>query len=205
MSDGSVSVLYVCHANLCRSPLAERLAELAAARRLPAGGTAGAITFSSAGTDAYAGDPMHRHAVRVLSEYGASTRPFFSRRVDPTLLGRATLVLTATREQRAHCVRAAPAIVRRAFTLREFGRLCGAVGEADLPAEQSAERAVALVDAAAAARGRFQPVPAHQDDLADPVARPLDAFRTCAGEVWSVLSVITGLLIADPAARAHSR
>lgn len=201
MVDDVVSVLFVCHANLCRSPMAERLAELALARRLGIGGMpgpgAGGVVFASAGTHAHAGDPMHRHSVRTLAEYGASTRPFRSQAVDRALLSASDLVLTATREQRAHCVRLAPAIVRRTFTVREFGRLCGAIDPADLfDGASAATQLLRMVEAAVAARARFQPVPARDDDLGDPVNQPLDAFQSCARELWSVLEVITGLLTA---------
>src|SRR3712207_507757 len=107
--DDGVSVLFVCHANLCRSPMAERLAGLALARRLgiagmPGPGTGG-IVLGRAGKHAHDGDPMPGHSVRTLTEYGASTPPFHSRCVDRALMCASDLVLTATREQRAHCVR----------------------------------------------------------------------------------------------------
>jgi protein-tyrosine phosphatase len=198
------SVLFVCHANLCRSPMVERLAEAAVRRRM--GGTDGSavpelggLLFASAGTHAIAGDPMHRHSVRTLLEYGASTRTFVSRVADEAVLARADLVLTAGREQRAHCVGLAPATVRRTFTLREFARLCGAVDRRELPAGSPARRMRALVRAAAAARAGFQPVAANDDDLADPVGRELDAFLACGRAVVAALDAITGLVIPAPA------
>jgi len=214
-----VSVLFVCHANRCRSPMAERLAEVALARRLrlPAAvcawpGVAG-ISFASAGTHAFPGDPMHRRGLHVLEEYGASGRQFFSQRVAESLLHSAGLILTATRDQRAHCVRMAPAAVRRTFTLREFGRLCRAVDVAELPTVPGvplvpappATRLLSLVSAATAARAQFRPVPARADDLPDPVNRSVDHFRACAREIWSILDVITGLLIAVPPAPEPAR
>jgi protein-tyrosine phosphatase len=184
--------------------------ELALARRLgiagmPGPGTGG-IVFGSAGTHAHVDDPMHRYSARTLAGYGASTRPFRSRRVDRALLSASDLVLTATRDQRAHCVRLAPAVLRRTFTVREFGRLCGAIDPADRPGGASAPTLLlGLVESAVAARARFQPVPARDDDLGDPVNQPLDAFQACAQELWSVLDVIAGLLTADRTLSAPSR
>jgi protein-tyrosine phosphatase len=200
------SVLFVCHANLCRSPMAERLAELAVARRLgspiePTGTPrTGHLRFASAGTHAATGDPMHRHGVRTLFEYGASRRPFHTRRVCEALLTGADLVLTANREQRAHCVSLAPATLRRTFTLREFGRLCGAIGSGSVPDGPPAERLCHLIRAATTARAVFQPGVAQDDDLPDPVGRPLESFLACAGTIWAAVEVITDWLI--PAAAA---
>jgi protein-tyrosine phosphatase len=199
-----VSVLFVCHANLCRSPMAERLAESLAQRLMGAVDRSavpdlGGLRFASAGTHAIAGDPMHRHSIRTVLEYGASTRPFVSRVADEAVLVRADLVLTAGREQRAHCVGLAPATVRRTFTLREFARLCGAVDPRGLPDGSPATRMRALVRAAAAARAGFQPVAANDDDLADPVGRDLDAFLACGRAVVEALDAITSLVIPAPA------
>jgi protein-tyrosine phosphatase len=204
-----MSVLFVCHANLCRSPMTERLVEVAVARRLadavdrpavPLGG----LRFTSAGTHAIAGDPMHPHSARTLLEYGASTRPFASRVADQTLLAGADLVLTANRQQRAHCVGLAPATVRRTFTLREFARLCGAVDRRELPAGSPATRMRALVRAAAAARAGFQPAAANDDDLADPVRLGLDAFLACGRTVLAALDAIIDPVIPAPAANGRA-
>jgi protein-tyrosine phosphatase len=41
----------------------------------------------------------------------------------------------------------------------------------------------ALLDEISSARGRLQPVPVEEDDLADPVRQPIEAFRHCADEI----------------------
>src|SRR4051794_7313916 len=84
-------VLFVCHANLCRSPLAERLARHALDRAF--GVAAGAVGVSSAGTHAYAGTPMHRDSAAVLAEREIGGDDFCSRTVNGSLLGAADLVL----------------------------------------------------------------------------------------------------------------
>jgi protein-tyrosine phosphatase len=40
------------------------------------------------------------------------------------------------------------------------------------------------------------PVPGEQDDLADPVNQPIEAFRVCAEEVWQSLRTVVGVISA---------
>jgi protein-tyrosine phosphatase len=203
MTDEVFSVLFVCHANVCRSPMAERLARLLVVQRFGEG--AATVAFSSAGTHAYRGDPMSRHAARVLRDYGADDTGFSSRRVDRDLLADADLVLTTTREQRAYCAGVAPAAVRRTFTLRQLARLIGAMPPDGLPTTSSVgPRLRALVAQTASVRARFQFVRAPEDDLGDPVNQPVDAFRACARDIWAALDVIAGPPVRDPATADRS-
>ncbi|GAB3842573.1 hypothetical protein GCM10029963_15860 [Micromonospora andamanensis] len=111
-------VLFVCHANLCRSPMAEYTA-----RRLLVGRQ---VTVASAGTDAVEGLAMHPYAAAIAAETGDDPTSFRSRRLLPEHLTDAVLVLTATRRQRSICTALAPAALHRTFTLRQFGRLAAA-------------------------------------------------------------------------------
>ncbi|PWU58099.1 low molecular weight phosphatase family protein, partial [Micromonospora globispora] len=88
-------LLFVCRANMCRSPMAEYLA-----RRLFADWP---VTVASAGTDAVEGALMHPYASRVVALTGADPRAFRTRRLGPDDLTGAALVLTATRRQRSRC------------------------------------------------------------------------------------------------------
>jgi hypothetical protein len=49
---------------------------------------------------------------------------------------------------------------------------------------------------AVAARATLQPVAPEEDDLADPVREPVDAFRRCADAIEQVLDGVLGRLIA---------
>src|SRR4051794_25051071 len=118
-------VLFVCHANICRSPLAERLLRLALESR-PELADAG-ITAASAGTHARTAESIHPPVADALREMGADATGFASRPVHAGLLDEADLILTAEREQRAFCVTLAPGTLRRTFTLRQFGRLAAVV------------------------------------------------------------------------------
>src|SRR4051812_22131637 len=95
-------LLVVCHANLCRSPMIERLARQALAKRLgdPAGGgQVPTVEVTSAGTHAEPGWDMHPFAGEVLRERGADVTDFASRRLTAELVAGADLVLTAARPQ----------------------------------------------------------------------------------------------------------
>ena len=161
-------MLFVCRANLCRSPMAERLA-----RKL-------GLEASSAGTHAAADLEMPENAAAVLRERGASAKKFTSRRLTAPMLTAADLVLTATRAERAHCVTLAPATTGRTFTLRQYGRYLAA-----LPPD-----AAVTPQAIASIRGRLQPVAPDNDDLADPFGGPIEGFRTCAETIWPILSAL---------------
>ncbi|BCJ56663.1 low molecular weight phosphatase family protein [Micromonospora endophytica] len=176
-------VLFVCHANLCRSPMAEFTA-----RRLLAGRP---VTVASAGTDAMAGLAMHPYAAKITVETGEDPTGFRSRRLAPEHLTDAVLVLTATRRQRSFCTALAPAALHRTFTLRQFGRLAATV---EAPLDGHDEPLRAAVAAAALARGRLQPALADADDLVDPVAGTLEDFRRCAQEIERALRPLATLI-----------
>lgn len=196
---GSFTVLFVCYANMCRSPMAERFAGHLWRERF--GADAGAVTFGSAGTAASNGISMVWGAATVLAEHGADNTGFASRTLTPAILAGADLVLTATRQQRGECVTMLPEAMGRTYTLRQFGRLVTEVSDPALELSHSGKGAVAvatgpgerlrwLVDQAPAARARLQPVAPEDDDLADPVGQPIEVFRVCATEIRRVLGLI---------------
>ncbi|MEU1686677.1 low molecular weight phosphatase family protein [Micromonospora sp. NPDC005707] len=191
MVDG---VLFVCHANMCRSPMAEFIARRLL-RDLP-------VAVTSAGTDALDGAAMHPYAVEVAAGTGADPAAFRTRRLRPEHLTRAALVLTATRRQRSVCTALAPAALSRTFTLRQFARLAAAAtaeaAEATEPAEPAGPVAesplLAAVVAAARARGRLQPATPDADDLRDPIGGSPADFRRCAEEIERSIRPVLALI-----------
>ncbi|MFF3852303.1 low molecular weight phosphatase family protein [Micromonospora sp. NPDC002575] len=176
-------ILFVCHANLCRSPMAEYLAAQLMAK-LP-------VEVASAGTDAVDGRPMHPYAAEVAAETGRDPGEFRSRALTTAHLADAALVLTSTRRQRSACVARLPAALHRTFTLRQFGRLAGAAGTpdgADVDALRAAVRAATL------ARGLLQPVAPAEDDLLDPIGGGPADFRRCAQEIERSLAPVAALI-----------
>jgi protein-tyrosine phosphatase len=196
MKSDRFEVLFVCHANLCRSPLAERLTRRAFDETFGVLGSV--VDVTSAGTNAYDGSAMHKGSATVLANCGIDPAGFVTRTVDSSVLATADLVLTAGREHRAACVSLAPAKVRQAFTLRQFTRMVSAVpappGLADLTVP---DRMRALVEQVNANRHLVPPVPAEEDDLPDPVNKPIEAFEDCADEIRrSLASVMRVIAVA---------
>ena len=90
------SVIFVCTANICRSPVAEALfADWL--RRQP---DAQAWQVSSAGTWADDGEPASTYSCEVLGERGLDISRHRARRVDRAMVAAADLVLCMTRSQR---------------------------------------------------------------------------------------------------------
>ncbi|MDG4810189.1 low molecular weight phosphatase family protein [Micromonospora sp. WMMD1120] len=176
-------VLFVCHANLCRSPMAEYLARRLLADR--------SVAVASAGTDAVDGLGMHPYAMEVAAESGADPAEFRTRGLRPEHLNDATLVLTATRRQRSVCTALAPGALHRTFTLRQFGRLAAA---AEPPTEPVDDSLRAAITAAAQARGRLQPAVGDDDDLRDPIGGTSADFRRCAEEIERALRPLAALI-----------
>jgi protein-tyrosine phosphatase len=134
------------------------------------------LAAGSAGTHAVPGLAMPPHAETVLAEHGADPTGFTSRRVVPSLLIAAPLVLTATRAERARCVTMAPATAAKTFTLRQYARYVAA-----LPPGPVSLRDISAV------RGRLQPGRPADDDLDDPFGGPIEGFRACAETIAGIL------------------
>jgi protein-tyrosine phosphatase len=193
MPDQQFEVLVVCHANICRSPMVERLARRAVTERM--GEHAIDFRVMSAGTHAWSGALMHPFAAEVLREYGADPTGFVSQRLTESLVRRADLVLTATRRQRSDCVALDPSAVRRTFTLLQFGRYAAALRPADLTAVWPPQaRLQKMIAAVSVIRAKLPVPPADGDDLPDPVRSPVEAFRRCAADIESVVDIMTGLI-----------
>lgn len=189
----SGAVLIVCHANLCRSPMAEYLARELLAQQVPG------IPVSSAGTHAVPGYPMHPHAARLTMERGTDPESFRSRPLHADQLRTAGLILTATRAQRTTCVALAPSALRRTFTLRQFARLASAAIDQGWAAPDGQRDPVRRLDAAVVAASRARaglqpPAKPEEDDLTDPVGQPIAEFRRCVGDIERALRPTVGLI-----------
>jgi len=107
-----MKVLFVCTANICRSPSAEALARAAG---LPD------VEFGSAGTHAKDGEPINPDMVAVLPA-DLDTSGFRSRRLTTTLLEESDLVLTMEAAHRTFVLDDHPGMFRKVFTLGQLAR-----------------------------------------------------------------------------------
>ncbi|RMG99268.1 MAG: low molecular weight phosphotyrosine protein phosphatase [Deltaproteobacteria bacterium] len=107
-----VRVLFVCHANLCRSPLAEGLLRHMADQR----GLGHRIEVDSAGTYAMDGSPPHPESVRIAREHGFDLTGR-SRSLEPDDLQRFDEILAMDRRNLAD--------IERYVRISAFGRVEG--------------------------------------------------------------------------------
>jgi protein-tyrosine phosphatase len=193
MTGERFTMLIVCHANLCRSPMAERLARTAIAEGL--GDEAAGFEVISAGTHAWTNHPMHPLAAEVLGEQGIEETGFRSQRLTEGMVKRADLVLTATRRQRSECVAVDTSAVHRTFTIPQFGRYAAAMPPYGLIGVWPPQRRLRLmIEQVPVVRGDLPVASADDDDLPDPVQSPIEVFRRCAAEIQSVVDVMIGLI-----------
>lgn len=177
---GQVEVLFVCHANQCRSPYAEAIA-----RRLANGRP---IRFHSGGLLS-GGMPMPETGRRLGAALGYSFEDHRSRELDLLDLDGFDVVLTAAREQAREIVGANPDLWPRVFTIKQFSRW---LDDHRLP-----PRAIvgSWLDATAADRDRRSLLGEDpDDDVADPLGMPESAWTAMVDELTTHLTrIVDGL------------
>jgi len=162
-------VLFVCTANICRSPYME----LAARASLPADTT---LELSSAGTLGFIDHPMNDTMAETLAEIDASG--FRSRRLTAAMVNAADLVLTAEDEHRQFILVEQPAAFRKVFSLGQFATVVQRM--------DSGPSGAALVNAVANTSGIAQ----IRADVADPYRRGRRAAATCARQIDEMLAAV---------------
>lgn len=129
MSVTAFNILFVCAANICRSPAAA--AVLAA--RLAGPIQAGLYDVRSAGVRAEAGLATCATMTHLIAEHGADRamlRGHRSVQLEARALDWADLILTAERSQRAEIIQIDPSLRNHTFTVREGCRLVGVLRQA---------------------------------------------------------------------------
>lgn len=116
------SVLFVCTANICRSPMAAALFRLILAENE---GNPGSWRIESAGTWAQEGKPAAPEVIELLASRGLNVRAHRSRMVNEALLQGFRLVLTMEAGHKEALLVEFRSMRGRVFTLAE---MCGESG-----------------------------------------------------------------------------
>jgi protein-tyrosine phosphatase len=165
--------LFVCTGNICRSPIAERLAAAYGTRfEVPD------FRASSAGTQAVVGHAIHPYAAGVLEDLGGVSSDFGARRLTSKIVSDADLILTMTTGHRDAVLGLAPHQFRRTFTLSEASRLaseCEPQSVADLAALRPKLAADEL------------------RDIPDPIGQSRQFFETVGHQIANLLLPILEL------------
>jgi len=175
-ADPPLRILYVCTANICRSPFLELMS-----RQLV--GSDDRIGFASAGTHGFKANPMDPVMAATLPARGVETAGAFrSRPFTSDMLLHADLVLTAEGVHRQFILDDHPGAFRKVFTLGQFAEAVQALGE-DVTGRD-------LLRAVAARRG---PADAARD-VPDPYGRGTEAAEACAVALEDLLRVVVPAL-----------
>lgn len=192
----TISVLVVCTANICRSPMAQAFLQ----RSLDAAGVRAEV--SSAGTSGMVdwGLPAAPEAVQVMAEMGLDIAGHASRALTAEQMASADLVIGMAREHLRDAAVMAPDALPRLVTLKELVRRAGTAG-----APGVGEGLGPWVERLTADRPLGEllgdsPV----DDIDDPFGLPLVEFRRTGTEIAGLTDRIAGslALIGRPPPRA---
>jgi protein-tyrosine phosphatase len=186
MTDSAARVLFVCTANIVRSPIAAALLEARLHQTVPE------VVVESGGlreTDAI----LDESALQILDQQGVDLRGHCSRAIDSAMVGAATLVLGLEREHVREAVLLDPSIWPRTFTLKEIVRR----GEEEGP-RQPDEPVSAWIARAHTGRSQRDLLGADRvDDVADPYGGPPGEYEEAAEEIDDLVTRLAQLLWPD--------
>jgi sulfate adenylyltransferase len=169
----ALQVLFVCTANICRSPYMEITARNASADQP-------GVQFRSAGTHGFRDHPMDGVMAEALGRRGLESDEFTSRPLSAALIEQADLILTAEMSHRSFILDDHPGEFRKVFTLGQFAE---AAANFDLAGR---ELVLAVGDRRGTAEPRF--------DVHDPYGRGPEAAEACARQIDDLLRVVVPAL-----------
>lgn len=173
-------ILFVCHGNVCRSVIAERLTRSIAVEYRLTG-----ITAESAGTRALVGFPVEPRAAQAITGLGGDPSDFRARKLEPGQIDRADLILTMTENIRDE-VAGRAAAEPRTFTLLEAYRIVRVTGARTVAELHRHRHTLSLV-------GR--------ENIADPVGLSAEAYCEVGDKIADALvPLLVALAPATPSA-----
>ncbi len=172
-------ILVVCTGNICRSPFIEYVL----GRELAGLG----IAVKSAGTGAFAGQPIDPSAADQVRAHGADPGNHVARQITAGLIAEADLVLTATRRHRGEVAVMSPRALCYAFTWNDFAELVHAMSAEHLDQRGRGRDLRQVVAAVAARRGSVPPRSAPEVDIVDPYRQGRAVFDQMGREVMASL------------------
>ena len=174
------SILVVCTGNICRSPLAEGFLRGILLRRFGED----APTVTSAGPAGWDGSPAMPGSVQAAAEREVDISGHVARKLASAMVESADLVVCMAGEHRDAILRASPAAERKVFTLKESVRLLEMLPLLEGAGPESLTDRVARAGAERAAGFTGNQL---DEDVADPLGQPLEAYRAIAWELdtWS--------------------
>jgi low molecular weight protein-tyrosine phosphatase len=170
-------LLVLCTGNICRSPMAEGFLRSALETRF--GGNAPRV--GSAGTQGWEGSGAQPESVQAAAERAVDISDHLARRLTRRQITGADLIVAMASEHRDAVLAADPSAAPRTFTLKELVRILEALPPAEPAGDPDA--LLARVDAAGALRRRGFTGNPRDEDVADPLGRPLDTYRAIAFEL----------------------
>jgi protein-tyrosine phosphatase len=184
-TDSSPRILFVCTANICRSPMAAALLSRRLERR-----AVNAEVLSAGLSEG--GREVSDGTMRVLGERGIDVRDHRSYRVDQALTVEADLVLTMEHWHVQEIAVFAPDAWPRTFTLRELVRRGMKIGP-----RRTDESVPEWVTRAHSGRRPQDLTGAWSDDIDDPYGRSDRTFRRTASELDDLLRQLVSLVWPD--------
>jgi protein-tyrosine phosphatase len=185
------TILTVCTGNICRSPMGEVLLRAALSDV--------GVRVHSAGTHALVDHGMTGQAQQLAVAKGADAGDADAHRarlLTGEVLTESDLVLTMAREHRSYSVQLSPAVLHRAFTVREFARLAASLSDDDVrrgvatAGSDAGARLRALARLVGGQRGLVPPDPDH-DDVIDPYRRSQETYELSAAQLVPAIDEVS--------------
>lgn len=193
---GTANVLVVCRGNVRRSQAIAAMLADGTSATLGLAGTG--VTVTSAGTEAAVGETIDPILGKQLVEFGIRPSQHGAVQLQPYMVERADIVITASRSHRAVAAHMVPSAARRLYTLRELAALASLLDEsvAFHDCEPSAvDRLRRLAEVAPLARGSRLELRGRMDDVRDPTRMTSRSAVKMIKQVQEPVEVLLRLLI----------